>query len=305
MTVSPPSGPASPGEPFKAPPWLYVAALIFVAALFLSPRLRGVVLGPDAAGPRGGVAENSPAPSLPGTSSPAPSAPSIDRDPGGESETSVPADQAAERKTPADADKTPSSGPLGKFRKPDNSRTPGRAPADSTRPEPESPARPPGSEPPFPKGAPDRTAPRNQKNSPPDEAPAGPKLGVLTEVRKGVLQSTAGLIYRRGSVDGHRLDHVLEHSRDNLDKPIHGVFLGDREEILAVIDEGYQIAQKRGPPIVRKEEEGDRTVYLVDMKRKIGYLGGQVGDRKNHPACRLLRLVLEENEVITAFPTDR
>ena len=97
----------------------------------------------------------------------------------------------------------------------------------------------------------------------------------------------------------------MEHARDNKEKPVHGVFLGNREEILAVIDEAYQIARKRGPPTVKKEEEGDRTVYLVDMKRKIGYLGGKVGDRKNHPPCRFLQLVLEENAVITAFPTDR
>lgn len=135
--------------------------------------------------------------------------------------------------------------------------------------------------------------------------PAGPRLGELQEIRKGVFRSTAGLVYRNGSVDGHRIDHVLRHGEDDLDKPVHGVFVGNREEIFALIDEGYQLTQKRGPPLVKKEVEGDRTVYLIDMKRKVGYLGGQVGKRKNHPPCRLLQLVLEGNEVITAFPTDR
>lgn len=135
--------------------------------------------------------------------------------------------------------------------------------------------------------------------------PSGPRLGELKEVRKGVFRSTAGLVYRNGSVDGHRIDHVLRHGQDDLDKPVHGVFVGSREEIFALIDEGYQLTQKRGPPLVKKEVEGDRTVYLIDMKRKVGYLGGQVGKRKNHPPCRLLQLVLEGDEVITAFPTDR
>ncbi|AMV16298.1 hypothetical protein [Planctomyces sp. SH-PL14] len=135
--------------------------------------------------------------------------------------------------------------------------------------------------------------------------PAGPRLGELKEVRKGVFRSTAGLVYRNGSVDGHRIDHVMRHGQDDLDKPVHGVFVGNREEIFALVDEGYQLTQKRGPPLVKKETEGDRTVYLIDMKRKVGYLGGQVGKRKNHPPCRLLQLVLEGDEVITAFPTDR
>lgn len=135
--------------------------------------------------------------------------------------------------------------------------------------------------------------------------PAGPRLGELEEIRRGVFRSTAGLVYRNGSVDGHRIDHVLRHGQDDLDKPVHGVFVGNREEIFALIDEGYQLTQKRGPPLVKKETEGDRTVYLIDMKRKVGYLGGQVGKRKNHPPCRLLQLVLDGDEVITAFPTDR
>lgn len=280
MTASPPSTSRPSPAPLKAPTWLYVVAVLFVVAMMLSPKLREYVLAPEQGAPRGGVAQGPQDPS-PGRESP-PAAP----DAGNSAETPASSPDDASRDEPAPTrDSKPGSGPLGKYRNPDSKGE--QAPRDRTE-----------------------LPPVVTRNKPPrggeePAAPAGPKLGELTEIRKGVLQSTAGLVYRRGSVDGHRLDHVLEHARDNQEKPIHGVFMGGREEILAVIDEGYQIAQKRGPPTVKKEEEGDRTVYLVDMKRKIGYLGGQVGDRKNHPPCRLLRLVLEGNEVITAFPTDR
>jgi hypothetical protein len=124
----------------------------------------------------------------------------------------------------------------------------------------------------------------------------------LQETRPGAFESKAGLVYGKGGAQGNRLDHVLEHAKDDLSKPTHGVFLGSREEILALIDEAWETAQKRGPPDVKIEDEGERTVYTVDLKRKVGYLGGQSGKRKNHPALTGLRLVLEGRNVITAFP---
>lgn len=135
--------------------------------------------------------------------------------------------------------------------------------------------------------------------------PAEPALGQLREIGRKVFVSTAGLHYRPGSADGHRLDHIMRHAEDDLSKPVHGVFLGDRDAILKLIDEAYLIALKRGPPQVIVEDEDDRTVYTVDMKKKIGYVGGEVGQRKKKPACTKLRIVLEGTNVITAFPTDR
>jgi hypothetical protein len=41
---------------------------------------------------------------------------------------------------------------------------------------------------------------------------------------------------------------------------------------------------------------------MVDLGRRIGYIGGQTGKRKNYPAASHLRLVLEGQNVITAFP---
>ncbi|MEZ6132285.1 MAG: hypothetical protein R3C59_26790 [Planctomycetaceae bacterium] len=132
------------------------------------------------------------------------------------------------------------------------------------------------------------------------DAPGNLKLvpGTRDEFR-----SPAGLLYARGSVDGHRLKHVLKHAEDNLDKPIHGVYSGDMNQILEWIDQAF-IKGKKGGKGVRVESEGDRIVYTVDLGKKIGYVGGQVGQRKGNPACRYLRLVVgEDDDVVTAYPS--
>ncbi|MFV0442639.1 MAG: hypothetical protein ACK5Q5_03605 [Planctomycetaceae bacterium] len=128
------------------------------------------------------------------------------------------------------------------------------------------------------------------------------KLGQLTNLGGKRFRSTAGLIYVQERSE-HRIDHVLRHGKDDQSRPVHGVFNGDRDTILAVIDEAWQLAQKGRPPKVEVEDQGDRTVYVVDLGRKIGYMGGQAGKRKRFPPCRHLQLVVEGNEVVTAYPT--
>lgn len=137
----------------------------------------------------------------------------------------------------------------------------------------------------------------------PAAQPEKPKLGVLKDIGRGTLESTAGLIYRSERSE-HRIDHVMQHSRDNATKPVHGVFDGNREEILALIDEAYMIAQKRGPPQVVTEDQGDRETITVNLNRKIGYMGGENGARRNHPPLKKIKLVLEDRDVITAYPTN-
>ncbi len=128
------------------------------------------------------------------------------------------------------------------------------------------------------------------------------RLGQLTDVDGGVKVSTAGLRYTPGSAEGHRLRHVLRHTSDQPDRPgLHGVFDGAADGALAAIDEAYLLT-KRGGPRVKTQRQGPRTVYEVDLARRIGYLGGQVGQRQGHPPASHIRLVLEGDRVITAFP---
>ena len=134
------------------------------------------------------------------------------------------------------------------------------------------------------------------------QSDAEPVLGELREIRKNVFESTAGLRYVPGSADNHRLRHVMQHAKDDTTKPIHGVFEGDRDQILAAIDEAYQKAKKGGRD-VHSEEQNDRLVFTVNLGRKIGYMGGSEGKRTGNPECRYVRIVLEDgNVVISAYP---
>lgn len=138
----------------------------------------------------------------------------------------------------------------------------------------------------------------------PSKESAEPALGELKKISRTVYESTAGVRYGSGSEDGHRLTHLMQHADDDLDKPVHGVFSGTKRGILVLIDEAWLTAQKRGPPQVKKEQQRDRTIYTVDMKKKIGYVGGQRGARQNNPPCYKIRLVMEDRDLITAYPVE-
>ena len=149
------------------------------------------------------------------------------------------------------------------------------------------------------KTSPENPGPQKKPSAEDDDPP-----GQLTLVRgtRDEFRSSAGLMYVRGSEDGHRLKHVLKHAKDNLNKPIHGVFDGSRDEILAWIDQAYLKGLKGGKG-TRVEEQGGRTVFTVDLGEKIGFVGGQVGKRKGNPSCRFLKLVVQNGaDVVTAYP---
>ena len=145
-----------------------------------------------------------------------------------------------------------------------------------------------------------------EKNNPPPEDQGKEKssdLGKLKEVDDNVFESTAGLLYVPGGAEGHRLKHVMQHAKDNPSKPVHGVFDGDRDKILAVIDEAFMKAKKGGSD-VRSEKQNGRRIFTVNLRRRIGQVGGGEGERQGHPDCRFVRIVLEnENEVISAYPS--
>lgn len=128
--------------------------------------------------------------------------------------------------------------------------------------------------------------------------------GELTEIRPDVFESTAGLIYGRGSRDGKRLNHILRHAEDDLSKPVHGVFQGDQTDILRWIDLAYLKSKQRSGDVRQREQQG-RIAITVNLRKTIGYVGGEKGARQNHPDCRYLRLILESDgrTVVTAYPT--
>lgn len=128
------------------------------------------------------------------------------------------------------------------------------------------------------------------------------RYGLLREVQPDRFLSPAGLMYGPGSQEGHRLKHLERHVRDDPSRPgPHGVFDGGMEKALQVIDNAFEKA-KQGQSGVSKQESDGRTVYTITMGSRIGFVGGRDGNRRNQPMARRLRLVLEGNRVITAFP---
>lgn len=126
--------------------------------------------------------------------------------------------------------------------------------------------------------------------------------GVLKDTGREVYVSPAGLRYTRGSEEGHRLKHLERHLKDIPDRPgKHGVFDGDMAQVLRWIDDAYTRG-KQGAKGVRKRDEDRRTVYEVPFTKTIGYIGGRDGKRDNNPDAKRLRLVVDGDQVITAFP---
>ena len=116
------------------------------------------------------------------------------------------------------------------------------------------------------------------------------------------LKSPAGLIYGMGSGGEHRTDHVLRHSHDDTTRPTHGVFYAQGDEVFQLIDEAYALV-KRNSNRVKSERSNGKMAHVINMKRKIGFKGGQSGKRANNPVLYKIKLILVgNNRVITAYP---
>ena len=131
---------------------------------------------------------------------------------------------------------------------------------------------------------------------------------LLEEILNGnsrqVYKSAAGLRYTRGSAQGHRLKHLMAHAVDEPNRPgQHGVFdTDDPSAVVAIVDQAYLQAQTGRDTRIQNEDE--RIVYDVNLRQRIGYVGGQSGNRRNRPAAKHLRIVVEGDRLITAFPVN-
>ena len=148
------------------------------------------------------------------------------------------------------------------------------------------------------------TVAKKEDQGEPARMDAGPKFE-LKDLGGGRFRSPEGLVYTR-SRNEHRIDHVMRHAKDMPNRnQRHGVFTAnDRDDVLFVIDQAYRLI-KDGASGVTKEVDDDRNVFVVDMGRKIGYVGGRTGKRSNYPPCHHIKLVLAENRVITAYPIQK
>ncbi|MCU0716374.1 MAG: hypothetical protein MUD03_09630 [Pirellula sp.] len=124
----------------------------------------------------------------------------------------------------------------------------------------------------------------------------------LQKVGDQTFRSPAGLVYKRGSAEGHRLKHLERHLRDIPDRPgPHGVFNGTMDEFLRIIDAGYTRAKNKESGTSVKNDNG-REEIDIRFPSEIGFLGGQEGKRKGNPPLKRLKIILDEDSVITAYP---
>jgi hypothetical protein len=148
----------------------------------------------------------------------------------------------------------------------------------------------------------DRTRAAESAAEPTESEEGALRYGLLREVGPERYLSPAGLLYGPGSQEGHRLQHIERHTRDLPTRPgPHGVFAAEMPEVLRWIDEAYAMTRTE-TDAVRTERQGERVVHTVDLGRRLGYVGGRQGNREGKPEARRLRIVLESNRVITAFP---
>jgi hypothetical protein len=132
---------------------------------------------------------------------------------------------------------------------------------------------------------------------------APPKTVQLKLIGREAWISPAGLRYQGRDPEGlNRVEHIERHTRDipNREGP-HGVFDGGKEVAFAVIDEAWELAEKNK---LRADAEGDRSSYLVRLRRRVGYLGGQTGKERGNPPLDRVFIVFETDtkNIVTAFP---
>ncbi|GAA2778493.1 hypothetical protein GCM10010521_66880 [Streptomyces rameus] len=95
--------------------------------------------------------------------------------------------------------------------------------------------------------------------------------------------------YGPGSAEGHRITHLMQHTRENPAKPAQGVFDTGNQGVLETVDEAWS----RRAMAVSVNQQGARTTYIIPMGRQVGYNAGE-----EH-----ISITVEHgNEVITAFP---
>jgi hypothetical protein len=148
-------------------------------------------------------------------------------------------------------------------------------------------------------------------------APATPRPGTLRSVGPDAWESSGGLRYIGRDPDGNnRVQHVMHHAVDDPARAgSHGVFDAGHSGALGTVDEAWAIAQRGGPNVTVQYQPNGRTVYTVDMGRRVGYVGGQGGAASGKPATNHVRIVVQGGplppgvagptappQVISAFP---
>jgi len=113
--------------------------------------------------------------------------------------------------------------------------------------------------------------------------------------------SPEGLHYKGKDPKGlDRVAHVLRHAINIPYRPVHSVFIGGKVQTLRVVDEAWAKIKSQQ---MSGKKQGSKKVYLVNMDRKVGYLGGKKGKHNKKPLS-YVKIITAKGapNVITAYP---
>ena len=123
--------------------------------------------------------------------------------------------------------------------------------------------------------------------------------GRLTKLSDDVYESTEGIKYGLGSVEGHRIAHVLKHTKpanlSDIGTNGHGIF-NSNEEILSIIDEAWK--KKKLNNI--QGELDDPIAYVVQMDRTVGRV--QYSNGSNIITDTIRVVVKPDGSILSAYP---
>ena len=117
-----------------------------------------------------------------------------------------------------------------------------------------------------------------------------------------VWVSQKGLKYIINYSGESRIKHVLRHTQDNVNKPIHGVF-DDPNNVFGIIDEAWQKKIDDGLIPDPNLSSNAEDVFIVNLNRRIGWEGGSVGAGRLIDAEHVVIVVKKgTKDVVSSYP---
>ena len=92
-------------------------------------------------------------------------------------------------------------------------------------------------------------------------------------ISQGVWKSDAGLIFKTGTQEGHRISHLFTHTIPDYKGAgvLHSVFSVERKDLLPLIDEAYQVPRNRW--VQAFEQDGVTPIpngYKIPLDKVVG-----------------------------------
>jgi hypothetical protein len=128
------------------------------------------------------------------------------------------------------------------------------------------------------------------------------KSGHIVKISHNVWKTRGGLLISGTDPDKMtRLEHIMKHTIDMPQRPVHGVFTINKAAVIELMDETWSKIQSGS---LKGDERSGKIAYKYDTGRVIGYMGGKKGRDQHNPRLKQVLMVIKKKrpEVITFFP---